>query len=96
MKKVVVLGNALGFLVSGGIILKYIYTLMILPFIIKEVTSMTWIGLFVLIIAKSPRKWGGEALGGPVRLGGEKICAPGIAAGGTSTKIKVNIKHVFL
>ena len=51
MKKVVVLGNALGLLVSGGIILKYIYTLMILPFIIKEVTSMTWIGLFVLIIA---------------------------------------------
>ena len=52
MKKIIVpLGNALGLLVSGGIIIKYIYTLMILPFIIKEVTSMTWIGLFVLIIA---------------------------------------------
>lgn len=52
MKKIVVpLGNALGLLVSGGIILKYIYTLMILPFIIKEVTSMTWFGLFILVLA---------------------------------------------
>lgn len=51
MKKVVVLGNALGLLVSGGIIIKYIYTLMILPFIIKEVTSMTWFGVFILVLA---------------------------------------------
>lgn len=51
MKKVVVLGNALGLLVSGGIILKYMYILMIYPFISKELTSLTWFGVFILVLA---------------------------------------------
>lgn len=51
MKKVVVLGNVLGLLVSGGIILKYMYILMIYPFISKQTTSMTIFGIFILVLA---------------------------------------------
>ena len=51
MKKVVVLGNALGLLVSGGIILKYMYMILVYPFISKELTSLTWFGVFILVLA---------------------------------------------
>ena len=52
MKKLIVpLGNAMGLLVSGGVIIKYLYILLISPFITKELTSMTWLGLFILVLA---------------------------------------------
>lgn len=52
MKKLIVpLGNALGLLVSGGVIIKYLYILLISPFITKELISMTWLGLFILVLA---------------------------------------------
>ena len=51
MKKVVVLGNALGLLVSAGVILKYMYMILVYPFISKELTTLTWFGVFILVLA---------------------------------------------
>mgnify|MGYP007135715058 CR=1 FL=1 len=51
MKKIVVLGNALGLFASVGVILKYMYMLVIYPFISKQTTSMTIFGIFVLVLA---------------------------------------------
>ena len=51
MKKIVVLGNALGLFISAGVILKYLYILLIYPYIYGELTSMTIFGLFVLALA---------------------------------------------
>lgn len=52
MKKIIVpLGNALGLFASAGVILKYMYMLMIYPFISKELTTLTWFGVFILVLA---------------------------------------------
>lgn len=51
MKKIVVLGNALGLFISAGVILKYLYILLIYPYISGELTIMTIFGLFVLVLA---------------------------------------------
>ena len=52
MKKIIVpLGNALGLLVSAGVILKYMYMILVYPFISKELTTLTWFGVFILVLA---------------------------------------------
>ena len=52
MKKIVVpLGNALGLFASAGIILKYMYMILVYPFISKELTTLTWFGVFILVLA---------------------------------------------
>ena len=52
MKKIIVpLGNALGLLASAGIILKYMYMILVYPFISKELTTLTWFGVFILVLA---------------------------------------------
>ena len=52
MKKIIVpLGNALGLLASAGIILKYMYMILVYPFISKELTTLTWFGVFILALA---------------------------------------------
>lgn len=52
MKKIIVpIGNALGLFASAGVILKYLYMLMIYPFISKELTILTWFGVFILVLA---------------------------------------------
>lgn len=51
MKKLVVLGNALGLFASAGVILKYMYMILVYPFISKELTTLTWFGVFILVLA---------------------------------------------
>lgn len=52
MKKIIVpLGNALGLLASAGVILKYMYMILVYPFISKELTTLTWFGVFILVLA---------------------------------------------
>lgn len=51
MKKIIILGNALGLFASAGVILKYIYVLLIYPFISKQTTGMTWFGVLILGLA---------------------------------------------
>lgn len=52
MKKIIVsLGNALGLFASAGIILKYMYMILVYPFISKELTILTWFGVFILVLA---------------------------------------------
>ena len=52
MKKIIVpLGNALGLFSSAGIILKYMYMILVYPFISKELTTLTWFGVFILVLA---------------------------------------------
>lgn len=52
MKKIIVpIGNALGLLASAGIILKYMYMILVYPFISKELTTLTWFGVFILVLA---------------------------------------------
>lgn len=51
MKKIIILGNALGLFASAGVILKYMYMLVIYPFISKQTTTMTIFGIFVLVLA---------------------------------------------
>ena len=52
MKKIIVpLGNALGLFVSAGVILKYMYMIIVYPFISKELTTLTWFGVFILVLA---------------------------------------------
>ena len=52
MKKIIVpLGNALGLFASAGVILKYMYMILIYPFISKELTTLTWFGVFILVLA---------------------------------------------
>lgn len=52
MKKIIVpLGNALGLLASTGVILKYMYMILVYPFISKELTTLTWFGVFILVLA---------------------------------------------
>ena len=45
------IGNLIGLLLSGAILVKYFYVLMILPFISMQVTGMTTTGVLILIIA---------------------------------------------
>lgn len=47
----IAIGNLIGLLLSGGMLIKHLYVLMILPFISKQVTGMTTTGVLVLIIA---------------------------------------------
>lgn len=47
----VAIGNLIGLLLSGAILVKYFYVLMILPFISMQVTGMTTTGVLILIIA---------------------------------------------
>lgn len=52
MKKIIVsIGNALGLFASAGIILKYMYMILVYPFISKELTTLTWFGVFILVLA---------------------------------------------
>ena len=52
MKKIIIpLGNALGLFASAGVILKYMYMILIYPFISKELTTLTWFGVFILVLA---------------------------------------------
>lgn len=51
MKKIEVLGNALGLFASLGVILKYVYMIVIYPFISKELVSITIYGVFTLVLA---------------------------------------------
>ena len=52
MKKIIVpLGNALGLFASSGVILKYMYMILVYPFISKELTTLTWFGVFILVLA---------------------------------------------
>jgi len=52
MKKIIVpLGNAIGLFASAGIILKYMYMILVYPFISKELTTLTWFGVFILVLA---------------------------------------------
>lgn len=52
MKKIIVpLGNALGLFASAGVILKYMYMILVYPFISKELTTLTWFGVFILVLA---------------------------------------------
>lgn len=52
MKKIIVpLCNALGLFASAGVILKYMYMILVYPFISKELTTLTWFGVFILILA---------------------------------------------
>lgn len=52
MKKLIVpLGNLIGLVLSGGMIIKYLYMLMVYPFISKQLTSMTWLGIMILVLA---------------------------------------------
>lgn len=52
MKKIIVsLGNALGLFASAGVILKYMYMILVYPFISKELTTLTWLGVFILVLA---------------------------------------------
>lgn len=52
MKKIIVpLGNALGLLASAGVILKYMYMILVYSFISKELTTLTWFGVFILVLA---------------------------------------------
>lgn len=52
MKKIIVpLGKALGLFASAGVILKYMYMILVYPFISKELTTLTWFGVFILVLA---------------------------------------------
>ena len=52
MKKIIVpLGNALGLFASAVVILKYMYMILVYPFISKELTTLTWFGVFILVLA---------------------------------------------
>ena len=52
MKKIIVpIGNALGLFASAGVILKYMYMILVYPFISKELTSLTWFGVFILVLS---------------------------------------------
>lgn len=52
MKKTIVpLGNLTGLLASTGVILKYMYMILVYPFISKELTTLTWFGVFILVLA---------------------------------------------
>lgn len=52
MKKIIVpIGNALGLFASAGVILKYVYVILVYPFISKELTTLTWFGVFILVLA---------------------------------------------
>ena len=52
MKKIIVpLGNTLGLFASAGVILKYMYMIIVYPFISKELTTLTWFGVFILALA---------------------------------------------
>lgn len=52
MKKIIVpLGNTLGLFASAGVILKYMYMIIVYPFISKELTTLTWFGVFILVLA---------------------------------------------
>lgn len=52
MKKIIVpLGNELGLFASAGVILKYMYMILVYPFISKELTTLTWFGVFILVLA---------------------------------------------